>query len=313
VNTGTLTASGVHVIATARNPAVLSEMAAMGMTTLTLDVTKEDSIKACHDEVSKLTGGKLDILVNNAFVSSFSHAIYLTSFSFILFFIFFFPTSLTCLSSGRTHTHPATDLSIPDVRETFETNVFGVMAMCAAFSDLLIASRGLIINIASLAAVTPYVFGSAYCASKGAVTAYSRTLRLELKPFGVRVMVAMTGTVRSQIASRTHRTLPEGSIYERVRAIFERRLTFSQSNPATMDTTQYARKLVAKALAPEWPLLLRAWFGRPDWFWAGGWASKVWLGQCIGEWVTDFIMYRMMGMKTLEKVLREEQRTKKLE
>ncbi|KAL2138144.1 hypothetical protein VTI28DRAFT_7387 [Corynascus sepedonium] len=273
-------AKGVHVIATARNPAVLSEMAAMGMTTLTLDVTKEDSIKACHDEVSKLTGGKLDILVNNA---------------------------------GRTHTHPATDLSIPNVRETFETNVFGVMAMCAAFSDLLIASRGLIINIASLAAVTPYVFGSAYCASKGAVTAYSRTLRLELKPFGVRVMVAMTGTVRSQIASRTHRTLPEGSIYERVRAIFERRLTFSQSNPATMDTTQYARKLVAKALAPEWPLLLRAWFGRPDWFWAGGWASKVWLGQCIGEWVTDFIMYRMMGMKTLEKVLREEQRTKKLE
>ncbi|KAK4248348.1 hypothetical protein C7999DRAFT_31255 [Corynascus novoguineensis] len=273
-------AKGVHVIATARNPAVLSEMAAMGMTTLTLDVTKEGSIKACHDEVSKLTGGKLDILVNNA---------------------------------GRTHTHPATDLSIPDVRETFETNVFGVMAMCAAFSDLLIASRGLIINIASLAAVTPYVFGSAYCASKGAVTAYSRTLRLELKPFGVRVMVAMTGTVRSQIASRTHRTLPEGSIYERVRAIFERRLTFSQSNPATMDTTQYARKLVAKALAPEWPLLLRAWFGRPDWFWAGGWASKVWLGQCIGEWVTDFIMYRMMGMKTLEKVLREEQRTKKLE
>ncbi|KAL2190325.1 NAD(P)-binding protein [Thermothelomyces heterothallicus CBS 203.75] len=271
-------AKGVHVIATARNPAVLSEMAAMGMTTLTLDVTKEDSIKACHDEVSKLTGGKLDILVNNA---------------------------------GRTHTHPATDLSIPDVRETFETNVFGVMAMCAAFSDLLIASKGLIINIASLAAVTPYVFGSAYCATKGAVTAYSRTLRLELKPFGVRVMVAMTGTVRSQIASRTHRTLPEGSIYQRVRDIFERRLTFSQNNRATMDTAQYARKLVGKALAPEWPLLLRAWFGRPDWFWAGGWATVVWLGHSLGEWITDFVLYRMMGLTTLEKVLREEERKKK--
>ncbi|KAL2177747.1 uncharacterized protein P884DRAFT_199757 [Thermothelomyces heterothallicus CBS 202.75] len=271
-------AKGVHVIATARNPAVLSEMAAMGMTTLTLDVTKEDSIKACHDEVSKLTGGKLDILVNNA---------------------------------GRTHTHPATDLSIPDVRETFETNVFGVMAMCAAFSDLLIASKGLIINIASLAAVTPYVFGSAYCATKGAVTAYSRTLRLELKPFGVRVMVAMTGTVRSQIASRTHRTLPEGSIYQRVRDIFERRLTFSQNNRATMDTAQYARKLVGKALAQEWPLLLRAWFGRPDWFWAGGWATVVWLGHSLGEWITDFVLYRMMGLTTLEKVLREEERKKK--
>jgi len=58
----------VHVIATARNPAVLIEMAAIGMTTLPLDVTNEDSIKACHDEVAKVTGGKLDILVNNASV-----------------------------------------------------------------------------------------------------------------------------------------------------------------------------------------------------------------------------------------------------
>ncbi|KAH6634776.1 acylglycerone-phosphate reductase-like protein [Chaetomium sp. MPI-SDFR-AT-0129] len=271
-------AKGVHVIATARNPAVLTEMAALGMTTLTLDVTKEESIKACHEEVAGITGGKLDFLVNNA---------------------------------GRTHTHPATDLSIPDVRETFETNVFGVMAMCAAFADQLISAKGLIINIASLAAITPYVFGSAYCATKGAVTAYSRTLRLELKPFGVRVMVAMTGTVRSQIASKTHRTLPENSIYQRVKDVFERRLTFSQNN-ATVGTDEYARKLVAKALAPEWPLVLRSWFGRPDWFWAGGWAGKAWFSTWLGEWVLDVVMYRMIGMKHLERVLREEERQKKL-
>ncbi|SPQ25394.1 daf7cdd5-8c52-4816-9ae7-08bb30878e59 [Thermothielavioides terrestris] len=271
-------AKGLHVIATARNPAVLSDMAAMGMTALPLDVTETESIKACHDEVAKLTGGKLDILVNNA---------------------------------GRTHTHPATDIDLDDVRETFETNVFGVMAMCKAFADQLIAARGLIVNIASLAAITPYVFGSVYCASKGAVTAYSRTLRLELKPFGVRVMVAMTGTVRSQIASRPHRTLPEGSIYMRVRALFERRLTFSQNN-ATMDTAEYARKLVKKALAPEWPLLFRAWFGRPDWFWAGGMARGAWLGTWFGEWVFDFVLYRMIGMPQLERVLREEERQKKL-
>jgi 1-acylglycerone phosphate reductase len=197
------------------------------------------------------------------------------------------------------------------VRATFETNVFGVMAMCAAFAPLLIAARGLIINIASLAAITPYVFGAVYCASKGAVTAYSRTLRLELKPFGVRVMVAMAGTVRSQIASKTHRTLPEGSIYERVRGLFERRLTFSQNNK-TEGTEEFARKLVRGALAPEWPLLLRAWFGRPDWFWAGGWAGKVWLSTWFGEWLLDFVMYRMIGMKQLEGVLREEERAKKL-
>ena len=158
-----ITCEGLHVIATARNASVLAELGELGMSTLALDVTKADSIATCHDEVARITGGTLDILVNNA---------------------------------GRTHTHPATDIDLDDVRETFETNVFGVMAMCAAFADLLIAARGLIVNIASLAAVTPYVFGSVYCASKGAVVSYSRTLRVELQPFGVRVMVAMAGTVR---------------------------------------------------------------------------------------------------------------------
>ncbi|KAK3943424.1 acylglycerone-phosphate reductase [Diplogelasinospora grovesii] len=271
-------AKGVHVIATARNTAVLSEMADLGMSTLALDVTKTDSIRACHAEVGKITGGKLDFLVNNA---------------------------------GRTHTHPATDIDLDDVRETFETNVFGVMAMCAAFADQLIAAKGLIINIASLAAITPYVFGSVYCATKGAVVSYSRTLRLELKPFGVRVMVAMTGTVRSQIASKTHRTLPPDSIYQRVKEIFEKRLTFSQNN-ATVDTGDYARRLVAKALAPEWPLILRSWFGRPDWFWAGGWSKITWTGSWLGEWVFDVVMYRLIGINKLEQVLKQEAAQKKL-
>ncbi|KAK4442459.1 acylglycerone-phosphate reductase [Podospora aff. communis PSN243] len=269
---------GLHVIATARNTAVLAEMAALGMSTLALDVTKSDSIKTCHEEVAKITGGKLDILVNNA---------------------------------GRTHTHPATDIDLDDVRETFETNVFGVMAMCAAFADQLIAARGLIINIASLAAITPYVFGSVYCASKGAVVSYSRTLRLELKPFGVRVMVAMAGTVRSQIASKAHRTLPENSLYQRVKDIFQRRLTFSQNN-ATVKTEDFAKKLVANALRGESPLFLRSWFGRPDWFWGGGWSTGVWASTWIGEWILDTVLYRLIKLNRLEGILKEEERQKKL-
>jgi len=40
----------------------------MGMSTLALDVTSAESIAKCKDEVDELTGGKLDILVNNAYV-----------------------------------------------------------------------------------------------------------------------------------------------------------------------------------------------------------------------------------------------------
>jgi 1-acylglycerone phosphate reductase len=243
------------------------------MNTLALDVTKTESIAACHAQVASLTnGGRLDILVNNA---------------------------------GRTHTHPATDIDLDDVRETFETNVFGVMAMCAAFADHLIAAKGLIINVASLAAITPYVFGSVYCASKGAVVSYSRTLRLELKPFGVRVMVAMAGTVKSQIASKTHRTLPADSLYQRVSDIFERRLTFSQNN-ATVKTEDFAKKLVANALRPERPLFFRSWFGRPDWFYGGGWSTGVWLSTFLGEWVLDTVLYRLIKLNRLEGILKRE-------
>ncbi|KAI4859147.1 NAD(P)-binding protein, partial [Hypoxylon rubiginosum] len=268
---------GLHVIATARRPEVLTELGALGMSTLALDVTDAESIKTCHDEVAKLTNGKLDILVNNA---------------------------------GRTHTHPATDISLPDVRQTFETNVFSIMAMVQAFVDQLIAAQGLIINISSLSSCTAYVFGSVYCASKAAVAAYSRTLRLELAPFGVRVMVSMTGTVKSNTASQFSRPLPENSLYGPVKHIFEWRQVFSQ-NDSTFPTEVFARGLVNSSLRPEWPLMLRSWFGRPDWFWYGGLASLTWFGQCVGEWMVDTVCWQKFRISEMVKILRVDQQQKK--
>ncbi|KAI2615066.1 NAD(P)-binding protein [Hypoxylon sp. NC1633] len=269
---------GLHVIATARRPEVIAEFAAMGMSTVALDVTDAESIKKCHQEVAKITNGKLDILVNNA---------------------------------GRTHTHPATDIALPDVRQTFETNVFAIMAMVQAFIDQLIAAKGLIINIASLSSITSYVFGSVYCASKAAVAAYSRTLRMELAPFGVRVMVSMTGTVKSNTASQSLRSLPENSLYRRVKEIFEWRVVFSQ-NDSTMPTEEFARKLVSHSLRPERPAFLRRWFGRPDWFWSGGLAGITWVGSWFGEWAVDAVCWRKFRMNEILKLIHEDLQQKKL-
>ncbi|KAI0543580.1 NAD(P)-binding protein [Xylaria curta] len=266
---------GFYIIATARNPEVLNELSAEGLCAVPLDVTNEESITKCHDKVARITGGRLDVLVNNA---------------------------------GRTHTYPATDLSIDNVRKTFEVNVFGVMAMVASFANQLIRARGLIINIASLSAVVPYVFGSAYCASKGAVVSYSRTLRQELRPFGVRVMVAMAGPVRSRIADNwTYATLPDGSLYRPVEEIFEKRLQFSQSH-AEMQPGEYAEALVERALRPEVWWFLRPWLGRPDWFWVGGLAWAVWLGSLFfGEWVIDYACWQIFGLRKLEKKVQLEE------
>lgn len=59
------TPPGLHVIATARNPSVLQELGE-GFSIVQLDVTNQDSIRAAAAEVAKMTGGRLDILVNNA-------------------------------------------------------------------------------------------------------------------------------------------------------------------------------------------------------------------------------------------------------
>lgn len=197
------------------------------------------------------------------------------------------------------------------MRETFETNVFGVMAMVQAFVSLLIPAKGLIINIASLSAVVPYVFGSVYCASKGAVVSYSRCLRQELRPYGVRVMVAMTGTVKSNTANQIRRTLPADSLYAKIRDVFEQRLVWSQNN-ATFPTDVYARKLVSNALRGEVPFWARSWFGRPDWLWAGGLATLNWFGTIAGEWSTDLFCWRKFQLWKLEDILRREAASKKI-
>ncbi|KAI0508250.1 NAD(P)-binding protein [Xylaria bambusicola] len=268
---------GLHVIATARRPEVIADLAELGMSVVALDVTDAESIKKCHDEVAKINGGKLDILVNNA---------------------------------GRTHTHPALDISLPDVRATFETNVFAIMAMVQAFTDQLAAAKGLIINISSLSSITPYLFGSVYCASKAAVNAYSRTLRMELAPLGVRVMVSMTGTVKSNTASQGHRVLPENSVYQKIKHIFEWRLVFSQHNN-TMDTLTFAKRLVADSLRPERPIWLRSLVGRPDWFWYGGMASIAWFGHSLGEWAVDAVCWYKFRMPEIMKLLADNVAQKK--
>ena len=59
---------GLHVFATARSKDSISDLEAMGMDTLALEVTSQKSIAEAKEEVSRITGGSLDFLVNNALV-----------------------------------------------------------------------------------------------------------------------------------------------------------------------------------------------------------------------------------------------------
>ncbi|KAH9894614.1 NAD(P)-binding protein [Xylariomycetidae sp. FL2044] len=265
---------GLHVIATARRPEVLAGLAEMGMTALRLDVTDEASIGSCSEEVARVTGGKLDILVNNA---------------------------------GLTPTYPATDQRLADVRAVFESTVIGAMAMVSAHVGLLVAAGGLVVNVSSAAAHLGYVFGTAYAAAKGAVVSYSRALRLELAPLGVRVMCVLPGVVRTNITYSVGppARLPAASRYRAVEDLYLWRAHLNENSGGGMPVGRFAEAFAAASLRPEYPGFLRTWLGRPDWFWCGGSSTVIWLASSMGEWFNDLLCFYMFRMPEVEKVLRD--------
>ncbi|KXT06205.1 hypothetical protein AC578_1392 [Pseudocercospora eumusae] len=240
-----------RVFATAR------KTSGINIETFPLEATSESSIQALASEISSRTAGKLDFLVNNA---------------------------------GRNYTVPATDIELSEVRETFETNVFAVMRMCQIFTPMLMAATegGTIVQIGSLAAILPYVFGSVYNASKAALHAYSETLRVELAPFGVKVVTVVTGGVKSNIA-RMKRSLPEDSIYLPIRDMYEERLVHSQSNGVPNE--EYARRVVDQLLKSP---------GK-DRIWEGGKSWLVWFVYTfLPRWVMGAVMTRMFQLWRLK-------------
>lgn len=77
-----------------------------------------------------------------------------------------------------------------EVQKVFDVNVIGSINTARAFAPALIRSRGRFVQIASAAALTALPLMSAYCASKSAVEAFSRSFALEMQPFGVSVSIA---------------------------------------------------------------------------------------------------------------------------
>ncbi|HUS67246.1 MAG TPA: SDR family oxidoreductase [Kofleriaceae bacterium] len=166
---------GFHVIATGRNPAALAELSGEGngdITPLRLDVNDAASIASAVEVVERITGGHgVDVLVNNA---------------------------------GYGELAPVEMVDDADLRAQFETNVFGLMAVTRAFLPRMRErGEGRIINVSSLGGLVTMPLFGAYSASKYAVEALSDALRIELRPFGIRVSIIEPGPVKSGFTKRS--------------------------------------------------------------------------------------------------------------
>ena len=186
---------------------------------------------------------------------------------------------------------PATDLELDEVQSIFSTNVIAVMDIIQTFLPLLLAARGTIANIGSVAGLIPFIWGAAYNASKAALHSYADTLRVELAPFGVHVVTVVTGGVKSNIA-RIDRNLKPGSLWEGFEEQYQHRQTYSQK--VGQDTAAYARDVVGQLMS------CRGYLWNRNEIWAGGRTGLVVVARVIDRWVPGgiwrILMPRMAGL-----------------
>lgn len=85
------------------------------------------------------------------------------------------------------------------LREQLETNLFGPLAMAAAFADQITERSGAIVNVSSILAWLPV--GASYGVSKAALWSATDSMRIELSPRGVQVVGVHVGLVDTDMAA----------------------------------------------------------------------------------------------------------------
>ena len=147
------------------------KQASGGAVNLTVcDITNETAIKSWASEVANENDGRLDLLISNAGI----------------------------LTPG-----PLEVLPLSAIRREFEVNVFGALAVVNAFLPALRKARGRIVQVSTMTATLPFPFNGPSGASKAAFDALAAVYRAELKPFGIDVVLAIAGNMKTGGPAKT--------------------------------------------------------------------------------------------------------------
>jgi len=179
---------------------------------------------------------------------------------------------------------PLLDTEVSVAKRMFDVNVFALMTVTQAFMPLLIESKGTVVNIGSIAGKAPMPWQGYYNASKAAVNHLSDQLRLELSPFGVKVIHVVTGAIKSHFFDNLPTTkLPLNSIYNPGREEIEQVLNGNFVQPNATDVDVYARGVVKNALKTK--PNVNYWIGDSSfviWFLSTFLWHTIWVSQFIG-------------------------------
>src|SRR4051794_14789120 len=160
-----LSQGGFTVFAAVRKERDAQALRAAGLVPIILDVTDEGTISEAFRTIQTAVGSAgLAGLVNNA---------------------------------GIAVTGPLELVPLNELRRQYEINVFGQVAVTQAFLPLLRAARGRIINVGSVGAKFALPFAGPLNSSKAAFESLSDSLRMELRPWGIQVVLVSPGSIRT--------------------------------------------------------------------------------------------------------------------
>jgi NAD(P)-dependent dehydrogenase (short-subunit alcohol dehydrogenase family) len=217
--------AGYDVWASARKAEDVATLTAAGFTAVQLDVNDGPALEQLSERINQQHGG-LDVLINNA---------------------------------GYGAMGPLLDGGVPAMQRQFETNVFAIVGVTSAMFPVLRRAKGLVVNIGSVSGVLVTPFAGAYCASKAAVHALSDALRMELAPFGVRVMEVQPGAIESSFAKNAgheaEQLITEQSPWFPLREGIRARAKASQDKPTP--ASEFAAGLLKAVQQSKTPRLVR--------------------------------------------------------
>lgn len=185
---------------------------------LELDVNKDETIRNCVNQILK-EKNRIDILVNNAGYGLFG-----------------------CLE----------DISMEELKAQFETNFFGVVRMLQAVLPVMRKQKsGIVVNVSSVAGRIGFPVSPAYISSKFALEGLSESLRYELMPFGIKVVIIEPGVIKTNFMSSVKRAAKTDSVYKEItnKVISGITMMAGMGTPA-----EEVAKTIMKAIKSENPL-----------------------------------------------------------
>lgn len=173
-----LARQGHKVYAAARRIELMESLRSEGVVPIKMDVTDEQSMQTGVQSLLDAEG-RIDVLINNA---------------------------------GYGYFGAIENVSMDEARRQMEVNVFGLARLCQLVLPVMRQQgSGRIINTSSIAGKIVLLYGGWYHVTKYSVEAFSDALRMEMKPFGIDVVMIEPGGVKTEWGIIASRHLKESS------------------------------------------------------------------------------------------------------